>query len=1049
MDQETGQADTLEQERQQMGVCAPGRRTSRARDANVPTARAAGLPAESAARRPGSPASPPANLTVAEWFAAVDVDDAESDTNIDDQATDNGAGPDTSAAFPPSPDPPPTPGASPAHQGEAPDDGMPAAGIGLCLSGGGIRSATFGLGVLQALAEHRCLSHVHFLSTVSGGGYIGGWLSAWIRRVGLASVERSLGHGGGAQAHRHEVEPQEVTWLRRYSNYLAPRFSGFSLDLLVLLLGWARNAFLNLGMVVCALMVALIVPRLLVGGLPWLSDGVPSLLMWGVGASAVTLFFIYFAVALNVQDRHKRRWLFGLMLRLVRRQWQGLTLALRKQTVEQAHRMLEVTAAVATACAWLGATALGLWSVLVRDPSEALMSISALVFPLVLIGAVASFARAGLGLSLGLRWRHLGYVLAFGAGLAVCGGVLYAARVVLQVTDLGAASASAEAFGQLARVLTFGPLAGGMALLLGGFVFVGLTGVQYRERSREAWSHLLAWALSGLSIWLAWTMAALYVPIAFDAVSVWSAGAFEWSALLGTLTSAVLAWLLSSTPAQGSGRMSRLLGVSAAWLAWVAAAGILALAAWGVHAALRTALAHEAVAAGAVAAAQVEPAAQATTPPPLRIEVEQTEQRLSAHIDLPREAAPSLAQVAQRVHREQAAALAGRDALWGVSPLVPAGVALAAVFLLLAWRVDVNVFSLNAIYRVRLVRCYLGASNARRQPSRFTGIDENDDLPLAQDPSAMQRPLHLVNAAMNLTIGQDLGLLSQKSTNFVLSPMYCGYQTTPRSTSDRRAMRRLGVRRHYLPTATLARQDPDLTIGAAMATSGAALSPNMGRYSSRSLAFVLTILNVRLGRWMPNPRMAARPASPAFGASYLAAELLGWANDQRRYVYLSDGGHFENLGLYELVRRRCRLIVCVDAAADPQRGFSDLANAIRQVRLDFGAEVRIDLADLATDPGGASLSPFAIGTVHYGAATGAVPASAQGGEATGVLIYLKPSIVPGLSADVLAYHREHPDFPHQGTGNQFFNEAQFESYRALGCQLMRMCLGTRTAWPAA
>ena len=1044
MDQETGQADTLDHERQRMGVCAPGSRVARAGAPGVSGKRVAALRPQPTAERPpeGEPrqAAPlPANLTVAEWFAAVDAEDATDDDPPGADAEPGVAG---SGGAPPSPPSPQTSAPTdPPRSGEAPDVGMPAAGIGLCLSGGGIRSATFGLGVLQALAERNCLSHVHFLSTVSGGGYIGGWLSAWIRRVGLATVERELGRHAAGQTQRHGVEPQEVTWLRRYSNYLAPRFSGFSLDLLVLLLGWARNAFLNLSMVACALAVALILPRLLVGALPALSHGVPSLLVWVLGATAVTLFFVYFAVALNVQDRHKRRRLFGLMLYIVRRQWHALTLSQRKQSVEQAHRMLEVSAGLATACAWLGATALGLWAVLAQDPSQALQSVAALVFPLTLIGAVVGFATYGLGLNRGPRWRHVGYVLAFGAGLVVCAGVLYAARAGLQVTEVRAASSSAQAFGEHARVLAFGPLAGALALTLGGFVFVGLTGAHYRERSREAWSQLLAWALSGLTLWLAWTMAALYVPILFDAISVWSAGAFEWSAVLGTLASAVLAWLLSSAPAQGSGRIARLLGASAAWLAWVAAAGILALAAWGVHVALRTALANEGLHRGPAATSLAGPAALPSAAAPLRIEVQQTEQRLSAHIDLPREAALSLARVADRVHGEQAAALAGRDLLWGVSPLVPAGMLLAMAFLLLAWRVDVNVFSLNAIYRVRLVRCYLGASNARRQPSRFTGIDENDDLPLAQSESAMQRPLHLVNAAMNLTIGQDLGLLSQKSTNFVLSPMYCGYQTTPRSTSDRRALRRLGVRRHYLPTAALARQDPDLTIGAAIATSGAALSPNMGRYSSRSLAFVLTVLNVRLGRWMPNPRLAARAASPAFGASYLAAELLGWANDQRRYVYLSDGGHFENLGLYELVRRRCRLIVCVDAAADPARGFSDLANAIRQVRLDFGAEVQIDLADLATDGGGASLSPFAIGTVRY--------ASAGAADTTGVLIYLKPSIVAGLSADVLAYHREHPDFPHQGTGNQFFSEAQFESYRALGCQLMRMCLDTRTAWPVA
>jgi len=148
-------------------------------------------------------------------------------------------------------------------------------------------------------------------------------------------------------------------------------------------------------------------------------------------------------------------------------------------------------------------------------------------------------------------------------------------------------------------------------------------------------------------------------------------------------------------------------------------------------------------------------------------------------------------------------------------------------------------------------------------------------------------------------------------------------------------------------------------------------------------------------------------------------------NDERGYVYLSDGGHFENLALYELVRRRCRFIIASDAGADHEMKFGDLGNAIEKCRVDFGVDIEIDVENLRCDPiTGRSQWHCAIGRIRYDKVDRDVP--------PGVLLYLKPSLTGEEPADLLRYKSQNPDFPHQTTANQWFDESEFESYRALG-----------------
>src|SRR5262249_33086044 len=127
--------------------------------------------------------------------------------------------------------------------------------------------------------------------------------------------------------------------------------------------------------------------------------------------------------------------------------------------------------------------------------------------------------------------------------------------------------------------------------------------------------------------------------------------------------------------------------------------------------------------------------------------------------------------------------------------------------------------------------------------------------------------------------------------------------------------------------------------------SGAAVSPNMGYYSSTFVTFLLTLFNLRMGWWLGNPGKAGQDtfnrAGPALAARPIIAETLGLTDDEHPYVYLSDGGHFENLALYEMVLRRCKLILVSDGGADETFGFEGLGNAVSKVRVDLGVPIEI------------------------------------------------------------------------------------------------------------
>jgi len=229
-----------------------------------------------------------------------------------------------------------------------------------------------------------------------------------------------------------------------------------------------------------------------------------------------------------------------------------------------------------------------------------------------------------------------------------------------------------------------------------------------------------------------------------------------------------------------------------------------------------------------------------------------------------------------------------------------------------------------------------------------------------------------------------------------------------------------------------------MSLGGAITISGAAASPNMGYHSSPLLTIVMTLFNARLGAWVGNTGKGGgeswKDNGPTFGWRSYIDELFGLTNEWNNWVYLSDGGHFENLGIYEMVLRRCHTIVAVDAGCDKEYIFEDLANAVRKVRIDLGVPIEFPDGVQIGKPE-KSKHHIAVGRVRYSQIDEGTP------EDDGWLVYIKTSLTGDEPADVTQYARSSPDFPHESTSDQWFSESQFESYRALGNHIVANIVG--------
>jgi hypothetical protein len=228
-----------------------------------------------------------------------------------------------------------------------------------------------------------------------------------------------------------------------------------------------------------------------------------------------------------------------------------------------------------------------------------------------------------------------------------------------------------------------------------------------------------------------------------------------------------------------------------------------------------------------------------------------------------------------------------------------------------------------------------------------------------------------------------------------------------------------------------------------MAVSGAAVSPLMGRFTYPPLRFLMALTNVRLGVWIKNPlhpswratadtakaergpvrRMAAwiRDGWREPGALYVLREALGGAKSTHRYIYLTDGGHWENLGLVELLRRQCTHVMCFDASCDRTGQGLDIGRAIAFARSDLRADVQLDPRPAMADGNGFASTMAVEGVVRY----------PNHGD-TAKLVYAKAVLTEEASWDLHAFKRRDGRFPNHSTTQQMFTDEQFEAYRTLG-----------------
>ncbi|CAN7700148.1 hypothetical protein [Mesorhizobium sp. LjRoot246] len=329
-------------------------------------------------------------------------------------------------------------------------------------------------------------------------------------------------------------------------------------------------------------------------------------------------------------------------------------------------------------------------------------------------------------------------------------------------------------------------------------------------------------------------------------------------------------------------------------------------------------------------------------------------------------------------------------------PLATAAFAACALLWVFLWvAVDVNTTSLHAYYKAKLSGSFLIGSDLKSAAAIYLS-DFKPELAL----------FPIINCALNVPGSKNPSMRGRLSDIFSLTPIAVGAPV-------------LG----YRSTKDWEKANPNLDLATAMALSGAAISPQMGLRTTRYASFWLTLLNLRLGLWLKRPS-EGKTASP--GVRYLFRELTATADECGEFVNVSDGGHIENLGVYELLRRRCRFIVAVDGENDPKMTFHALTNLQRLAYIDFGIVLELDLDDLRLTQTGYSRSHFRFCRIVY--PTGHQDTTEQ----IGYLIYLKLSLTGNEGEFLRRFKLDEPAFPHHSTADQFFSEPQFEAYRALG-----------------
>jgi Patatin-like phospholipase len=831
------------------------------------------------------------------------------------------------------------------RMGRAPDDQASSA---LCLSGGGIRSATFNLGVIQAITRFGLLGKFDYLSSVSGGGYIAGWLRAWLHRESLPKVAAALSQPAAAATFDPLApEPRQLDHLREYSNYLTPRVGLFSADTWAFVAITLRNLILNWLVLVPGIAVVVTFPQVAL----IVANGSPvDLVDWGYVALGLAMLSAVWASAAIHRFRRRRTspasqgailaggiaplWLSCLLLSIAGLWLKGGTYS--------------ITFYWLVSALWcLGVPTLG-WVLarLTSGPQPHAPSDRSELAGLLLSGGVITVLFFEL-------LRNLLGPLQHAPAIYVITAVPILLAVYLLARTLFVAFASWAADDDRVQPSEVSPS-------------------EWEHADREWWARLSGWILL---IGLSWMGISTIVVLGGYFIGL-THQVLATHVLAGTggLLGLITARLGAHPETTGNGKrpspspIKELLLSALAPLTLVVIIMLLAhLVSWAAHYTI--------------------PAYQNLL-----------------HVNANWEAEP-LADMEQLVHAV------------GGFLIVP------VVFIVLSWAlgwvVNINRFSAHGQYRDRLTRAYLGASHLERKPDPFTGFDPSDNIRLHElTPDSAVRPFPVINTTLNLVkSAEHLAWQQRKAESFSMTPLFCG-----------------NFHDGYRPS-----RDYGGTNGVSLATavtiSGAAANPNAGYHSSPLVTFLMTLFNVRLGCWLGNTNKFGqhtyRDSGPRHAGGALFSELLGFTDAEHGYVNLSDGGHFDNLGIYEMVLRRCRFILASDVDQDPGHDFEDLGNVIRKVRIDFGVPITFEkkIRILPRGDQGEAGLVCALAQIHYGAV--------DPGAQPGWIVYIKPtlSVTPEAPYDVIAFSRSSSMFPHEPTSDQWFTEAQFESYRALGDSL--------------
>ena len=909
----------------------------------------------------------------------------------------------------------------------------------LCLSGGGIRSASYSLGVLQALARFRAaaneprsknpdmssaLEQFDYLSTVSGGGYIGSWLIAWAHREREASVNATkdsqanckprdeskdvgvqeqpltprqafhkVARGLAGDVPHTSADPAQrpIRHIREYTSYLAPHL-GLSLDTWTLGAVVLRNLLVNWVMILPVILTLVAALQTAHFGLFWLSNLIRTHAGYGWWIAVGGLFLLAGTTAARRMpscppaDRPARS--DGVL---------SVTLWFILPLVIASFLLLEFWLNLGTA--WPGS-----WDALLQRLTLGgfLTFLSVPIIRLIrgkkvieLEHSRTNYLLAGTAAALFASLILAGAV--YGVGVAFDAAAR--GHAAIKTRNLSGAQITWDTRPHLPHWATFtseASSAQGMDQIL-------------ERRTRKA----KVFAVFGFPI--IW-----FLLIASSALFSGFLGIFEedvdrewWGRAGGLMLSVLAAWIaglgMVIIAPRLTSSLSRGIGLAFAALAT------------GLTGALG----------GASTAGGIGAAAGKTA------NLTKTGQFLNKHNLL----VPALCSVALLI---LGAFLADLEQ-W-IASAFGSGEATHVHFsiffvclvvsLVVNWAININIFSLHGMYRMRLIRAFLGASNTQRVPNPFTGFDDRDTVYENAIATGPGLPLHVINATVNLVGTQNLAWQQRKAEGFTVSPLHCGAW-------------RLG----YARTEIYGRKG-GLSLGTAMAISGAAFNPNMGYHSSPLVTLVMTLFNVRLGWWLPNPRYRMnrwrsdeqsrlkplpvwflQKKSPRLALGPLLREAFGGTNDEAAFLELTDGGHFENLGLYEMVLRRVRWIVVIDASADPKCQLEDLGNAMRKVEIDLGVPIVFGPDASRMKPGAKKDNLYcAVAQICYDVVD-RVPSATRGH-----LLYIKTGLNGTEPPDITQYARTHQAFPHESTANQFFNETQFESYRHLGHHAVRTIL---------